>query len=427
MTPNNAPRAIRFVTSGNVTGSRGRWAQPIVAAWPGGTAPEFELMGVDPFLAMMEDVARGACTEAVAAVLVVLGRQESVRTVDRLVEAMASANVAGVCLVEKPESWRPYQRNGVIFMDLESSPTTVAAMLYALSERQPAVDVLMREVSLAQRCEGGIRSEIDRIHEELHLAAAVQKEFTSAPLPPVDGLDFGVLFRPVNFVSGDIYNVRPLGDGKAAFFLADAVGHGVPAALLTMVLTSSLTTTQTRAGGGTHILEPSEVLQRLNDRLCQSCLGSGRFATALYGVVDGVKGEVKVAGAGHPLPVLLGARGAREVRAEGPLLGVFPDAEFAQETLTLRQGDALLLYTDGFEMAFPERDEEPGAAWGGRTYLSEMANVLGRAGDVSQSLRQLEHLLDEQTGSLHQADDVTALVISLARAAVGEATHRLAA
>ncbi len=416
-----ARHTLCFATSGNIAGSRARWVAPVEAAWPGGEQPEFRTLGIDALVAMLDSSRESSAPEKFDAVFVVFGREEPPRGIDCVVEALGNVNIAGVCLVPDPAQWRPFQRHGVIFESYETCPATIAAMLYAIAERQRTVEGLAREAAIAQRCQGGIRLEMDRIHEELHLAAAVQREFTSAPLPQVEGLEFGVLYRPVNFVSGDIYNVRPLGDGKAAFFLADAVGHGVPAALLTMVLTSSLTTTEIGPGGVLNVLEPSEVLRRLNDRLCQSCLGSGRFATAVYGVVDARRGEVKVAGAGHPWPIRLSRAGAMEVRTEGPLLGVFPGAEFTQAEVELRKGDTLLLYTDGFEAMFErgEGDEEAESAWAGRSYLRELTRMVSKDADISSSLRELEHLLDEQTGSLHQADDITALVIAPTRNAAG--------
>lgn len=421
-----ARHTLCFATSGNIAGSRSRWVSPLEAAWPVGGAPEVKTLGIDALVSLLEAAREAPPAERFDAVFVVFGREETPRGIDRVVEALACANVAGVCLVSDPAQWRPFQRHGVIFESHEASPAAVAAMLYAIAERQGTVEGLAREAAIAQRCQGGIRLEMDRIHEELHLAAAVQREFTSAPIPHVEGLDFGVLFRPVNFVSGDIYNVRSLGDGKAAFFLADAVGHGVPAALLTMVLTSSLTTTEVGPGGGLRVLEPSEVLRQLNDRLCQSCLGSGRFATAVYGVVDSRRGEVKVAGAGHPWPIRLSRAGATEVRTEGPLLGVFPGAEFTQAEVELKEGDTLLLYTDGFEAMFAPSDDEAESAWAGRSYLRELTRMVGQDGEISSSLRELEHLLDEQSGSLHQADDITALVIAPSRAAVGAVRARAA-
>jgi sigma-B regulation protein RsbU (phosphoserine phosphatase) len=53
-------------------------------------------------------------------------------------------------------------------------------------------------------------------------------------------MDFGVLYRPAGYVSGDIYNVAKARRPHTGFFIADAVGHGVPAALLTMIISRSL-------------------------------------------------------------------------------------------------------------------------------------------------------------------------------------------
>ncbi len=412
-----ARHTISFATSGNITSGRSRWVKPLEAAWPGPETPAFRSIGIDPLITELGEHNAAAGSGAITAAMLVFGPGEQPRTIDRVVEALGAANVPALCLVPDATPWRPFQRHGVIFESIDAEPSILAAMLFALAERQSGVELLAREVVLAQRCNGGIRSEMDRMYEELHLAAAIQREFTSAPLPKIQGLEFGVLFRPVNFVSGDIYNVRSLGEGKAAFFLADAVGHGVPAALLTMVLTSSLTTTE-HDGNGLRILEPREVLERLNARLCQSCLGSGRFATALYGVVDSRTGRVQLAGAGHPWPLVITKDGVSEVHTDGPLLGVFPDGEFTQADLTLTPGQTLLLYTDGFESIFPTRTERlPGdteGRWSGREYLCDMSRLVGAAGegDLGGALRQIEHLLDEQSGSLHQSDDVTAVAIA---------------
>jgi sigma-B regulation protein RsbU (phosphoserine phosphatase) len=415
-----ARHTLSFATSGNLQNTRARWAKPIEAAWPGPESPTIRSVGLEALVGELLERGAAEASGGPTAALLVFGPGEQPRTIDRVVEALSGANVAALCLMDDPAPWRPFQRHGILFEAWDAPPGVLAAMLYALCERQSSVELMAREVLLAQRCQGGIRTEIDRIHEELHLAASIQREFTSAPLPRVEGLEFGVLFRPVNFVSGDIYNVRTLGEGRAAFFLADAVGHGVPAALLTMVLTSSLTTTE-HDGNALRILEPREVLERLNTRLCQSCLGSGRFATALYGVVEAQPGRapvVKLAGAGHPWPLVVSKNGLTEVHTEGPLLGVFADAEFTQTQVELHPGETLLLYTDGFESIFPERPEgtpqEGQERLIGREYLCDVSRLVGAAehGDLTSALHQIELLLDEQSGSLHQSDDVTALAIA---------------
>jgi len=393
---------LYFAAPGSLPTAARAWLAPVLAAWPQGDAPTARPVSVEHFLAVLETEGDGP-RRGVA--LLVLAPDESTATIDRLVEALQKRQLAGLILMDRPSEWRFFQRHGVIFGGRDMAPAAAAAMLFALRERQGTICLLAREIELADRCQGGMRREMDRLHEELHLAANIQREFTSSPIPVLAGLEIGVLFRPVNFVSGDIFDVRDLGDGRAAFFIADAVGHGVPAALLTMVLTNSLIT-----GDGVSEFSPADVLARLNRKMCASCFGSGRFATAAYGVIDSRSRTVTVAGAGHPMPVVLGRSGVREIETSGPLLGVFGEAEFDQATFALEPDDTLLLYTDGLETLFPWKQRG-----GPKATRGEFLNSLVNGDAVSpRLLDELQTLLDAQSGSLHQADDVTALCIAKA-------------
>ncbi len=409
------PHRIQFALGGGAPASLHGWPEKIAHHWPGRTPPTFEHHALGQLEQAIEAASdpfalRGARPQVI---VVVLGPAEPSASIDRLIAALHHAQLGAILLLKDPAAWSQMQQHGVIPMAWDSSPTAVAAMVFALAERQSAVDLLAREASLAQRCSGGIRTEMDRLHEELHLAAAVQREFTSAPLPVVPGLDFAVLFRPVNFVSGDIYCVRLLPDGSVAFLLADAVGHGVPAALLTMVLTNSMSMSRPGPDGRMIPIGPGQVLSSLNRRLCESCLASGRFVTAVYGVIDPATRRATIAGAGHPHPIRVGPERASAVSTEGPLLGVFGDAEFDEATVELADDDALILYTDGLEAAFPhegpKRRQRPDPT-------GEFAAALTGASTSPQAcVERLEALLESQAGSLHQADDVTALCITPAR------------
>lgn len=400
---------LHVVTSDSVRQVWPRWLTPLKSSWPG-SPPVLREVSLDTVLNELSPEARQP-VRGDDAILALLSRDEPASQIDRLTEGLLEQQIPGVVLLEDPTDWRLVQRQGVIFESWTADPRMLAGMLFALCERQQTVRLLGREVQLALRCQGGIRHEMDRLHEELHLAASIQREFTSSPVPRVPGLDISVLFRPVNFVSGDVYNVRDLGLGKAAFLLADAVGHGVPAALLTMVLTSGLSS----LGEHGNILAPSQVLKTLNARMCDMCLGSGRFATAVYGVIDATTREVTVAGAGHPMPIVIGETECHEIETSGPLLGVFDAAEFDQASFTLGDSESLLLYTDGLEAAFPSPASHDPKEKRGR-WLSDMARALkGDSGNPgSRMLTELQLMLDSQAGSLHQGDDVTAVCIAKA-------------
>lgn len=401
-----ARQTLYIATSESLSESEARFAQLVTSAWPD-AKPRLSRL---TFVQLMQELSRGSLGQR--AVLLFVERGVPMATVDRVIEDLQASSTPAVILAEDTPRWRPMQSQGVIVQAWDSQPAPVAAMLFALAERQQLVDVLSRELAITQRAQAGVRAEVERMHEELHLAAGVQHEFTAAPLPRVDGLDMGVLYRPVNAVSGDIYSVRRLTEHMLAFFIADAVGHGVPAALLTMILTNTLITADQHHAefrGTVEHATPAEVMERLNRRLVDGAMHTGRFATGVYGVFDVRTHQVTVSGGGHPAPMVVGRHGTRELSTEGPLLGVFPDAEFTQASTVLEAGETLLLYTDGLEAAFP-RAVAKGAAPAHTQHVRDVMLRHDMEG-ASAALSHLELLLDEQAGSLHQADDITVLAI----------------
>lgn len=404
-------RFIIVASSSGADRSSDSHVRAIFSRWLGEEPPRLERITLDLLLDRLE---HDPSDTPPLGVLVCTSAHESPRSLDRLVEGLLARNLPGLVLMPDPTQWASFQRHGVIFDAIDGDAGIHAALLFALTERQSCVELLSREVMLAQRCQGGISLEIDRIHDELHLAAGIQRDLVSAPLPSVPGLDLGVVFRPVNFVSGDIYSVRRLPDGSVGFLIADAVGHGVPAALLTMVITQALVTHEHEADGGVRILPPSEVLARLNKAMHDHLSDSGRFATAIYGVMNPATGQVTIAGAGHPSPLLLASGLARPITTDGPLLGIFGDALFEEARLTLAPSQTLLLYTDGLEAAFDTAPRGPGEKGCASRHMEHLLRLGVRGEDLALGsvLDELSRMIDLQCGSLHQGDDITVLAIA---------------
>lgn len=396
-----------------------RWVSPLRDHWPGLDKPVVHNLAFDRLLAALDNLDVPEASKLPAAVVVVFSDQENTQTIDHVVEGLFARNLPALCLMPDPADWKAFQRDGILFERYDANLNVLAAMLFALAERQGAVDLLAKEVYITTRCHGGIRTEIDRLHDELHMAAAVQREFLPASLPALPDIDFGLVFRPVNYVSGDIYDLEQLDDDHVGFFIADAVGHGVPAALLTLMLRNSLCMVEPARplGDPDRIIPPAEVLRRLNHRLCETKAGGGRFATAAYGIIQSSTRQVTIAGAGHPHPLVMGGGlPAQALETDGPLLGVFPDAQFTQADVTLQPGQTLLLYTDGLECAFPEKSATSARDFkrASKRYMDHITNLLcaDAAHSPEETMRELVRLLDEQAGSLHQADDVTAIAIA---------------
>lgn len=304
---------------------------------------------------------------------------------------------------------------GAIAAPADIEPVALAGMTMALLRRQETVESLSREVRTANRFHGGLRDEITKMHEELQLATAVQRDLLPPELPNTRGLEFAVLFRPCGYVGGDIYNVARLDERRIGFFVADAVGHGVPAALMTVVLSRGLTMVDTTSTGRKRIATPAEAMERLNDALLRGPTPGKRFATAVYGVIDTKTRRVKLAGAGHPPPLHIRANGAvTPIETAGALLGVFADGEFDEVEFTLDDGDMLVVYSDGFETAFSSSDPTGrGRKLPNMRHLDHFGELVEarRRDGLAGAMAALTRRIDEHAGSLHQADDLTALVI----------------
>ena len=143
--------------------------------------------------------------------------------------------------------------------------------------------------------------------------------------------------------SGDFLVATRSADGRILeVSLVDVSGKGVDAGTRALLLSGAF-------GGLLGSLPPEEFLPAANAYLIRQSWDEG-FATAAHLVLDLDTGEYVVATAGHPPAAHFSAGNGRwrvHEHAEGPLLGLVPDAKYVSEAGRLERGDAMLLYTDG--------------------------------------------------------------------------------
>lgn len=286
------------------------------------------------------------------------------------------------------------------------SPRTVE---HQFDEVQREMDALKNELSLLRRRDDTLNYYMQRIDEELRLAARLQQDFLPKQMPQLGNVRFNTLFRPAGYVSGDMYDVMRLDEHHVGFYIADAVGHGMPAALLTMFIKHALQTKEIR-GGNYRLLSPSESLGQLNESLVDQNLTHATFATALYGMINVRTLQITMACAGHPAPVVLRDEGPLEpLAACGGLLGIFPGETYADFTTQLSPGDRLILYTDGIEIAFCQ-DLSTGNHEQWREELLSRRHL-----PTPELLQQFSDAADKASGSVEPKDDLTVLVLDVGR------------
>jgi serine phosphatase RsbU (regulator of sigma subunit) len=193
----------------------------------------------------------------------------------------------------------------------------------------------------------------ERAEEEHRLALRLQRAITPRTAVPVPtpGLDVAARYRPAgpgSLVSGDWYDTVPLPDGQIFLAVGDIAGHGIDAVTGMVALRNCLRGLAITGAG------PADLLDWLNKIAFH--LTDGIIGTAVCGLFDPRTRSLRWARAGHLPPVLVRDGAAQTLPLpEGVLLGADPEARFTEETLPLRPGDALVLFTDGLI----ERHDEP--------------------------------------------------------------------
>ena len=222
----------------------------------------------------------------------------------------------------------------------------LTSRLATMLDMRASLDSLHRGMVTNRRLE----QSATRLYErQLRLARQVQREFLPETLPKFGPVTFSALFRPTEFVSGDIYDIHRLDEDHVAIAVADATGHGIPAALLTVFIKRALRGKEIH-NGSYRILPPNEVLNRLNEEILEANLSECRFIAATYAVLNTRTLKLSLARGGAPYPVLRRADGSLEVlRPDGGVIGVLPDATFPVETIQLEPGDTLVIRSDGLE------------------------------------------------------------------------------
>jgi serine phosphatase RsbU (regulator of sigma subunit) len=193
------------------------------------------------------------------------------------------------------------------------------------------------------------------INSELEMARKIQLAILPHATPKIMGLEIAARFVPMGSVAGDFYDFLVVDEKHVGILIADATGHGLPAALIASMLQMAL------AAQFAHASQPARVLAGLNQALCGKF--TTHFVTAAYIFLDMELGAMKYAGAGHP-PILLWRASTRktvELEENGMVLGLFGDATYGAIQVTMERGDRVVLYTDGILEASNPSQELYGA------------------------------------------------------------------
>jgi hypothetical protein len=234
------------------------------------------------------------------------------------------------------------------------------------------------------------------------IAHTLQSSLLPPVLPRLPGMELAAAYRPAGQgfeVGGDFYDVFSTAEDQWYLVIGDVCGKGAEAAAVTALARYTIRAAAVQRSS------PAAILRWLSDAMIQQSGGTGRFCTIACAHLDLGRSpaRVTVACGGHPLPLLVRAdRSSEEVGQPGTLLGLVPQPDLHDRTAELRDGDTLVLYTDGLtEASAPARVWSP----------DELA-AAARAAAGGPAADTVDGLVGATIGSLPRLrDDVAVLAL----------------
>jgi sigma-B regulation protein RsbU (phosphoserine phosphatase) len=237
-----------------------------------------------------------------------------------------------------------------------------------------------------------------RLDHEIEIASQIQRDLLPKTFPQMPHIAVTGSTLACQSVGGDCFDVVALGGGRFGFFVGDVAGKGVAASLLATLLLGVFYTTAALD------IPLAEITKRVNQFLCERS-SEDRYATLFYGVLDTV-GNLEYINAGHVPPLVRRASGELiELPSSNFPVGMFQEAEFATERVSLSAGDYLVIYSDGVSEARNLRDD----MFEQERLSSLMRSFSGE--NVEQLADAIRTGVRNFTGGAPQADDITMVVV----------------
>jgi serine phosphatase RsbU (regulator of sigma subunit) len=232
-----------------------------------------------------------------------------------------------------------------------------AEVFYKRRQGQPLTDIYLRRVTelrKAQRANTRLLQQkeeaLEQINGELKVAAKVLNSLLPKEFPDIKGLSFESYYHPSGHVGGDLFDVFPVNASEVAVLMYDVSGHGVPAALIS-VMTKTIFQKYFNSR-----LKLETQLNRMNAELHRNIEGLN-FVTIFCGILNHKKRTLRYIGAGFVPPLILGQKHTAFLHTKGIPLGLRPKISSKAHTIRLKPGAKLILFTDGLFEIFNRKGE----------------------------------------------------------------------
>ena len=250
-----------------------------------------------------------------------------------------------------------------------------------------------------------IHLERERLRGELETAREMQMGIMPSKAPTISGIDIAGICLPATEVGGDYFDffLKNGSHHELGFTVADVSGKGMKAAMTAVMVSGMLHAEAARE------LKSDEMLTRINVPLYQKT-DRRMFTALLFGILNSKKLDFTFTNAGQLPPLLLRDGSITELKAEGPRLpvGITRQVHYTSESVQLKPGDRLLIYTDGINEAMNQHREQFGDS-----RLFDAFSETEEIQSAEEALTLIQSRVDEFAGSEPQHDDLTMVYIQI--------------
>ena len=235
-------------------------------------------------------------------------------------------------------------------------------------------------------------------HDELQEGRAIQIALMPERSPKVPGWSVWLFTRTANEVGGDLVDLQTIGTETFRISLADVAGKGLKAALFTTKLQATLRAL------APDLVTLAELGAKVNRIFHRDSLRNF-FVSLVCIELKSNSGSVRMINAGHLPPVLVKGRAVEETRKGDPAIGIFRESAYNEDHVELKEGDLLIVYTDGLTEAKNENDE-----FFGTQRLLNLLPLLGDR-DAADAGEMLVREVDRFIGHARAYDDLSLVIL----------------
>jgi predicted ATPase/serine phosphatase RsbU (regulator of sigma subunit)/tRNA A-37 threonylcarbamoyl transferase component Bud32 len=297
--------------------------------------------------------------------------------------------IIGVCYLDNPLSSSVFSRDDIELIEVILNQAAIAienANMYTLLESR--VNQRTNELNLAY----------DIIKQDLRLAKRVQESLLPSETLNIPGIDYYIDYSPMSEVGGDIYDLYPMDDGVLRIFLADATGHGVQAALMTMLIRSEYEQLKST------VSDPAEILEIMNSEIYNTYRTLTVFFSGIICDIHINKKKIVYASAGHPDQFILSGKKLHYLKSTGKLCGSMADVRYSQAEVKFGKSDKLILFTDGLFEEFNAEGKELG--FDKLSLLAESVAEIALGQPVKWFCNQLMGIMERHLAGNPRNDDL---------------------